>query len=239
MKTTHKTLTTLAAVALITGFSAQYVTAGCGVCGGGAGHSHEGEDTHVTKSTEACGEKACPTTKATKACGEKACPASKDATSEECCTPDKSCKEGACAATAGERAKVTEKQECTEKTCTPGKKQQKQHKEKAYHEVTPQQLNTLLESGQEVVVLDARSGKYDDGRRIPGATQLDADATAEEIAQVVPDKNATVVTYCSNLKCPASKYLAKSLAKHGYQNVHKLPEGIDGWEAAGFTVEQN
>ena len=47
------------------------------------------------------------------------------------------------------------------------------------------QLKTLLKSDKAVTVLDARSGKWDDGRRIPGATALNASSSPEEIAKVV------------------------------------------------------
>ena len=89
------------------------------------------------------------------------------------------------------------------------------------------------------VVLDARSGKYDDGRRIPGAKSLASNATdAAVVATVGADKSVLVVTYCSNLKCPASKRLATSLRRLGYTNVLEYPEGIDGWAKAGKTVTQ-
>ena len=38
------------------------------------------------------------------------------------------------------------------------------------------------------VVLDARAGKWDDGKRIPGAKALAAAATAAEAAALIPAK---------------------------------------------------
>ena len=99
-------------------------------------------------------------------------------------------------------------------------------------------LATLLRSGVPLVVLDARTGKWDDGRRIPGAKTLSHKATAKEAAGFIKARNTLVITYCSNTKCPASKLLAKRLRRLGYLNVVEYPKGIAGWAAAGQTVEQ-
>ena len=97
-------------------------------------------------------------------------------------------------------------------------------------------LATLVKSGVPLVVLDARSGKYDDGRRIPGAQALSAKADAKQAAALIKSKDALVVTYCSNLKCPASRQLAQRLKTLGYTNVLEYHKGIEGWAAAGLPV---
>lgn len=104
-------------------------------------------------------------------------------------------------------------------------------------EIDTPALKALLDSGVKVSVLDARSGKYDDGRRIPGARALSAKASEAEIAADVPDKKALIVTYCSNLQCPASSMLAGKLKTLGYENVIEYPHGIAGWADAGNRVE--
>ena len=70
-----------------------------------------------------------------------------------------------------------------------------------------------------------------------GAKGLAPDATAEQAAALIPAKNSLVVAYCSGLKCEASKKLAENLIKLGYTNVVKYPDGIDGWTAAGNTID--
>ena len=99
-------------------------------------------------------------------------------------------------------------------------------------------LEKVIDNGEDVVILDARSAKYDDGQRIPGAKLLTAKASAEDVAAVVPGKDAKIIVYCSNIKCPASAYLAKHLKKLGYSNVTKYPDGIEGWSAAGLPTEK-
>ena len=88
------------------------------------------------------------------------------------------------------------------------------------------------------LIFDARTGKYDNGERIPGAKSLSAASSAEEVTNAIPDKNASIVTYCANPKCPASAALAEHLKKLGYTNIMEYPEGIDGWIKAGNKVDK-
>ena len=97
-------------------------------------------------------------------------------------------------------------------------------------------LKTLINSGAPLTILDARSGEFDDGRRIAGAIALNAESKAEEIAKVLPNKEALIVTYCSNVKCPASHKLYTHLRSLGYTNLIEYPEGIQGWVEAGNPV---
>ena len=104
--------------------------------------------------------------------------------------------------------------------------------------ISPLALKSMVDAKLPVTILDARSGKWDDGRRIPGAKSLNADSKVREILKVLPDKESLVVTYCSNLQCPASAKLAKHLKSLGYKNVVEFPEGIQGWSESGFPVHK-
>lgn len=97
-------------------------------------------------------------------------------------------------------------------------------------------LKTLISSGDPLIILDARSGEFDDGKRLPGALSLNADSKAEDITKVLPVKEALIVTYCANLKCPASHKLFTHLQSLGYTNLREYPEGIQGWIEAGNPV---
>jgi rhodanese-related sulfurtransferase len=54
---------------------------------------------------------------------------------------------------------------------------------------------------------------------------------------VLPDKNAAIVTYCSNESCPNSEGVARTLTRLGYTNVRKYREGIQDWVEAGLPTE--
>lgn len=103
--------------------------------------------------------------------------------------------------------------------------------------INTQALKALMDAGAKVTVLDARTGKYDDGRRIPGAKSLSSEATEKDVRKAVRKKDQLVVTYCGNLQCPASGMLAEHLKALGYKNVIEYPMGIAGWAEAGNDVE--
>ena len=104
-------------------------------------------------------------------------------------------------------------------------------------EINTSGLKALIDAKAKLTILDARSGKYDDGRRIPGAKSLAADASEKVVKKAVRSKTSLVVTYCAGLKCPASAMLAARLKKLGYENVIEYRHGIAGWAAAGLPVE--
>ena len=100
-------------------------------------------------------------------------------------------------------------------------------------------LMALHRSGVPMSIVDARTGKYDDGTRIPRARWLPADASNRRIRRSLPSRHRLVVTYCSNLKCPASAMLAKKLHTMGYKNVIEYPYGIQGWTEAGYPTRKH
>jgi rhodanese-related sulfurtransferase len=104
--------------------------------------------------------------------------------------------------------------------------------------VNTEALATMMRLKVPMTILDARSGKYDDGRRLPGAKALSPMAKDAEVTAALPDKTALIVTYCVDPKCPASHQLGEKLRALGYTNVLEDHEGIEGWVAAGKPVEQ-
>ena len=91
-------------------------------------------------------------------------------------------------------------------------------------------LKVLLDAKILVVLLDARAGgKWDDGRRLPGAKPLPPNATAQQAAAAIGSTDALVVTYCGGPKCPLSHRLFERLKGFGYKNLLEYPGGIAGW----------
>lgn len=108
-----------------------------------------------------------------------------------------------------------------------------------YHEISTPELKQRIEKqGRHIVILDTRTKEYDDGRRIPGAKFFPYNSKDEEIALTIPKKDTLVVVYCTNSKCPASKFLADRLVVMGYTNVYKYGEGIEGWIKGGNPIEK-
>ncbi len=98
-------------------------------------------------------------------------------------------------------------------------------------------LENLLESKLPMVLLDARTGKWDDKTRIPGAQSLNDKSTKDEVGKIIETKDTLVIVYCANLKCPASNKLYIHLKKLGYKNVLEYPFGIERWLEAGNDIE--
>jgi rhodanese-related sulfurtransferase len=102
--------------------------------------------------------------------------------------------------------------------------------------ITRDELKTAIDQG-EVTVVDALPASYFAQVHIPGAVNLFLDEAAERAAEVLPDRSAAIVTYCSNLSCPNSEGVARTLARLGYTNVRKYGEGIQDWVEAGLPTE--
>lgn len=56
------------------------------------------------------------------------------------------------------------------------------------------------------------------------------------LEEILPDKEAFLITYCDGGECDVSVELAKELVLKGYSNVFVLGEGYPGWETAGYPV---
>lgn len=100
-------------------------------------------------------------------------------------------------------------------------------------------LENMIESNVPMVLLDARSGKWDDKSRIPGALSLNDGSTKDEVNGIIKSKDALVVTYCSGLECPAGNKLYIHLKKLGYKNILEYPFGIKGWLEAGNNIKMH
>ncbi|GGV29103.1 hypothetical protein GCM10010182_60160 [Actinomadura cremea] len=61
----------------------------------------------------------------------------------------------------------------------------------------------------------------------------DVDAQAPAL---LPDRDAAIVTYCSDPACPNSGQVADRLTALGYTNVRKYRDGVEDWVAAGLPT---
>lgn len=99
-------------------------------------------------------------------------------------------------------------------------------------------LKAEIDAGN-VTVVDALGGEYYAKQHLPGAVALAPNEAAARAAEVLPDKNAAIVTYCTNPACPNSGQVADTLTGLGYANVRKYREGIEDWGAAGLPTESS
>jgi rhodanese-related sulfurtransferase len=104
--------------------------------------------------------------------------------------------------------------------------------------ITRDELARRLESGEELVLVEALGPMYYDDAHLPGARNLPHDQVEELAATVLPDRDAFVVVYCANTACPNSAIASKRLVELGYTDVHEYVEGKQDWIEAGLPVEQ-
>ncbi|MEU6860751.1 rhodanese-like domain-containing protein [Glycomyces sp. NPDC046736] len=102
--------------------------------------------------------------------------------------------------------------------------------------ITRGDLKSAIESGT-VTVVDALGGEYWAKRHLPGAVPLVLADVDAEAPRLLPDRDAAIVTYCSNPACPNSGQVAGRLTALGYTAVRKYKEGIEDWVDAGLPVE--
>lgn len=96
-------------------------------------------------------------------------------------------------------------------------------------------LKVALESGDNVVVIDARSPEAYQKERIPGAVNIPhREMNAETTASL--DRTALIVTYCDGIGCNASTKGALNMARLGFR-VKELIGGLDWWKRDGHRTE--
>ena len=98
-------------------------------------------------------------------------------------------------------------------------------------------LKAKLDRGEEVVLIETLGPKYYEDAHLPGAINIphtEVDALAPEL---VPDKSAHIVVYCSNRACQNSPKAARKLVALGYENVYDYAEGKQDWIEAGLSTE--
>jgi rhodanese-related sulfurtransferase len=98
------------------------------------------------------------------------------------------------------------------------------------------ELEALLDTGA-VVLVDALPSSYYDQEHLPGALNLVEAEVADLAPTLLPDLNATIVTYCSNTACGNSSAVAKRLEDLGYADVRTYAAGIADWVEAGNPTE--
>ena len=97
------------------------------------------------------------------------------------------------------------------------------------------ELSQRLAAGNSPQLWNVLTSQYFTGELIPGSRRMPLDTIGREPIDV--PKDAEIITYCGGLHCPQSAQAAQRLIELGYTNVRTYKEGLDGWKAAGHSVE--
>ncbi|MEM8607226.1 MAG: molybdopterin-synthase adenylyltransferase MoeB [Myxococcota bacterium] len=106
----------------------------------------------------------------------------------------------------------------------------------AIRQVSLEDLNDRLQSGEDLVLLDVR--EKDEWRQghVPGALHLPRGFLEMQAASRLPDKDAKIVTMCAG--GIRSAFAAKALQELGYTNVESANPGYNQWKDQGYPTEQ-
>jgi rhodanese-related sulfurtransferase len=100
--------------------------------------------------------------------------------------------------------------------------------------VSPNALHDLIQK-QQVTVFDVNSHQSWVQARVPGALNLDpANYSATALP---PDKESSLVFYCSNPLCRKAPNAARRAKQMGYNNVKVMSAGISGWLAKNLPTQ--
>jgi rhodanese-related sulfurtransferase len=103
--------------------------------------------------------------------------------------------------------------------------------------ITRDELKALLDRS-EVTVVEALPEEYFAKEHIPGAIRVDHEQLDAQAPELLPDRGATIVTYCASLSCRNSEIAANKLIALGYTDVREYAEGKADWIEAGLPVER-
>ena len=96
-------------------------------------------------------------------------------------------------------------------------------------------LKVALESGEKILVIDARSPEAYRREHIPGAINIPHRQMSDEATKGL-DRTALVVTYCDGIGCNASTKGALNMTRLGFR-VKELIGGLDWWKRDGHKTE--
>ena len=103
-------------------------------------------------------------------------------------------------------------------------------------EITPQELKTRMDQGDNLALIDVREVSEFDAGRLPGAKHLCKGVIERDIERTISDPATGIVLYCGGgLR---SALAADNLQKMGYARVLSLARGWQGWTEANLPIEK-
>lgn len=100
--------------------------------------------------------------------------------------------------------------------------------------VSPGELHQMIQK-QQVTVIDVNSHQSWMKARVPGALNLDPSGYND--GDLPPDKQSTLVFYCSNPFCRKAPNAARRAKQMGYSDVKVMSAGISGWLSAELPTK--
>ena len=101
--------------------------------------------------------------------------------------------------------------------------------------VTPERVKFYLDNKEALVIVDLRTTKEFQERRLPGARSIPMKELENNLNSI--PRSGRVILYCD---CPQATLIQDAFQvlkdDHGYRNIAIMPEGIKGWLQRKFPV---
>ncbi|MEO7099294.1 MAG: YceI family protein [Luteolibacter sp.] len=112
--------------------------------------------------------------------------------------------------------------------------------DQGYTSIGAVELKRLLEGQRPPVLVDVRLEEDCKCCRLPGALNncVYEVVFLNRMPEVAPDPAFPVCVYGSGPDSFESRMAAEKLCRHGYAEVYEFRDGISGWKAAGFPVQE-
>jgi len=104
-------------------------------------------------------------------------------------------------------------------------------------EVTTSELQTMLDFGKELMLVNTLSPLEFNDAAIPGSVNMPFEYLREGRSTLPEDLATPILFYCQGVKCTKAPNTAALAASMGYTNIYLYREGISAWMKAGNPVE--
>jgi rhodanese-related sulfurtransferase len=122
-----------------------------------------------------------------------------------------------------------------------------------YDVITAAEIKAMIDSGQEILIVDTMPYKHYKKIHVPGAKQFlfpipdmeiwdaketDGKSKKDYEALLGADKHKTIIIYCGFVKCTRSHNGAMWAKNLGYKNIFRFSGGIFAWQGAKYPTDK-
>ena len=102
--------------------------------------------------------------------------------------------------------------------------------------ITREQIKEKIDMQEPMTIVEALPPMYFEANHLPGALNIPHDEIRDKAVDLLPDKDAFIVVYCSNTACQNSSIATNTLQQMGYTNTYEYVEGKQHWLEANYPV---
>ena len=110
-----------------------------------------------------------------------------------------------------------------------------QEAKRTIREMTIDDYQRRVATGERFVLLDVREDREWDKGHLPGAVHMSKGVIERDIENAIPDKGAAIVCQCGGGF--RSALVCENLQRMGYTNAWSLDGGYRGWTEKGLPIE--